>query len=260
MNGEGSVVSGTAVRTRSAGATELDWTTRTALVTGGGSGLGAAICRELASAGAGVAVADVRDRAAADVAGELQTDRAAWLALDVSDHASVERAIGEVRSQLGPVDVLVNCAGIDRTDAFDEIPPDDWDRVLDVNLRGPANMCRAIWPSMREAGGGAIVNIVSTAATRAWANASAYHASKWGLLGLSRALHVEGRAVGIAVTAVIAGGMRTPFLLERFPDLDLDLLQPPESVARVVRLVLETPPGSTIPEVMVLPTLETSWP
>jgi short-subunit dehydrogenase len=101
---------------------------------------------------------------------------------------------------------------------------------------------------------------VSTAALRAWANASAYHASKWGLLGLSHALHVEGRPHGIKVTAVIAGGMRTPFLMDRFPDIDPDLLQDPRNVAETVRHVLTVPRESVIPEVMVLPMRETSWP
>lgn len=113
---------------------------------------------------------------------------------------------------------------------------------------------------MRAVGRGAVVNVVSTAAKRAWANASAYHASKWGLLGLSHALHVEGRRCGIGVTAIVAGGMRTPFLLERFPDIDVETLQEPRNVARVVRFVLESPAGTVIPEVMVLPTGETSWP
>jgi NAD(P)-dependent dehydrogenase (short-subunit alcohol dehydrogenase family) len=101
---------------------------------------------------------------------------------------------------------------------------------------------------------------VSTAAKRAWANASAYHASKWGLLGLSHALHVEGRACGIRVSAIVAGGMRTPFLLDRFPDIDLDTLQEPAAVARVIRFVLELPSGTVMPETLVLPEQESSWP
>lgn len=239
---------------------ELDWQARTALVTGGGSGLGAAICRELSAAGARVVVADVMPEAARAVAAELEPERSIDLELDVTDRASIDDGLATVLARFPVPNVVVNNAGIDRTDPFEEIPAAVWDRVLDVNLRGPANVSRAVWPLMHDAGGGAIVNIVSTAATRAWANASAYHASKWGLLGLSRALHVEGRAAGISVSALIAGGMRTPFLLERFPDLDLGVLQPPESVAKVVRLILEMPAGSTIPEVMVLPTAETSWP
>lgn len=95
---------------------------------------------------------------------------------------------------------------------------------------------------------------------RAWPNASAYHASKWGLVGLSHALHAELRGSGIKVSAVIAGGMRTPFLLERFPDIDVELLQDPMNVARAVKFVLTQPPETVIPEVMVLPMRETSWP
>lgn len=107
---------------------------------------------------------------------------------------------------------------------------------------------------------GHIVNIASTAAKRTWPNASAYHASKWGLLGLSNALHAELRPFGIKVTAVIAGGMRTPFLLDRFPDIDLSCLQEPSVVADAVVKVLTMPADSVIPEISVLPMGETSWP
>jgi short-subunit dehydrogenase len=113
---------------------------------------------------------------------------------------------------------------------------------------------------MRAAGRGHIVNVVSTAAKRAWANASGYHASKWGLLGFSHALHVEARQVGVKVTAVIAGGMRTPFLLDRFPDLDPGLLQDPRNVADAIRSVLLMPDESVVPELTVIPMRETSWP
>jgi short-subunit dehydrogenase len=107
---------------------------------------------------------------------------------------------------------------------------------------------------------GHIINIVSTAAKRAWANASAYHASKWGLLGLSHALHVEARKHGVKVTALVAGGIRTPFLLERFPDIDPGVLQDPRNVAATVRFLLSQPAETVIPEIMVLPMRETSWP
>jgi NAD(P)-dependent dehydrogenase (short-subunit alcohol dehydrogenase family) len=142
----------------------------------------------------------------------------------------------------------------------EEMPMADWDRILAVNLRGPFLMSKLALGPMRRQGRGHIVNIVSTAAKRAWANASAYHASKWGLLGLSHALHVEGRPHQIKVTAVVAGGMRTPFLLDRFPDLDPAVLQDPANVAETVRFVLTQPDETVIPEVMVLPMRETSWP
>jgi NAD(P)-dependent dehydrogenase (short-subunit alcohol dehydrogenase family) len=162
--------------------------------------------------------------------------------------------------RFGGLDVLVNNAATDLTVSVEEFTVEQWKRVVDVNLVGPFLCAKAVFPHMRARGGGSIVNVASTAAKRAWANASAYHASKWGLMGFSHALHVEGRPFGIKVTALVSGGMRTPFLLERFPDIDLELLQEPRNVAETVRFVLTRPPETVIPEMMVLPMRETSWP
>lgn len=235
---------------------------RVALVTGGGGGLGAAICRVLGEAGAVVVAADLRLSAAEAVADSVRAGggKAAGLSLEVGDERSAAAAVREALAQFGALDALINNAGIDVTVPFETLTPGDWDRVMGVNLRGPYLMSHAVFPVMRAAGRGAIVNIVSTAAKRAWANAAAYHASKWGLLGLSHALHVEGRVCGVKVTAVIAGGMRTPFLLDRFPDLDPRGLQDPAHVARAVRYVLAQPPETVVPEITVLPMRETSWP
>ena len=247
-------------RTDDAAPTEPSIEGRRVLVTGGAGGLGAAISRELAGEGAVVVVADLRMAAAEAVAAELPPGRGHAVELDVSDDASVATGVRAVVEEHGGIDVLVNNAGIDATAPFEEISVEDWDRILAVNLRAPMVLCRQMFPLMRSQGGGHIVNIVSTAAKRAWANASAYHATKWGLLGLSHALHVEGREHGIRVSALIAGGMRTPFLLDRFPDLDVGLLQDPANVARAVRFVLLQPEGTVIPELLVLPTHESSWP
>ena len=235
---------------------------RVAIVTGGGSGLGEATCEVLARDGAAVVVADMRAQAAEMVAARIthRDGRAVALTLDVADEAQVDAAIERAVGEFGTFDVLVNCAGIDRTLPVDEITPDEWDRIMATNLRGPFLLSRAAFRSMRERGGGHIVNVISTAGKRAWANASAYHASKWGLLGLSHALHVEGRECGIAVTAVIAGGMRTPSLLDRFPDLDPNVLQDPRNVAEAIRYAICQPAGTVIPEITVLPTRESSWP
>jgi short-subunit dehydrogenase len=121
-------------------------------------------------------------------------------------------------------------------------------------------MSKTVLPGMIERRTGQIINIVSTAAKRAWANASAYHASKWGLLGFSHALHVEARPHGVKVTAVISGGMRTPFLLDRFPDIDPGVLQDPRNVAETVRWLLRLPAETVVPEITVIPMRETSWP
>ncbi|HXF71203.1 MAG TPA: SDR family oxidoreductase [Actinomycetota bacterium] len=234
----------------------------TALVTGAGRGLGRAIAAVLSDAGARVFAADVawEDEQAAGGNEPIPARGIEPILLDVADRGSVRAAVEAVEAAAGPIRVVVNNAGIDVTAPFEEIDPATWDRIIDVNLRGPANVSRAVWGSMRRAGGGSIVNVVSTAARRAWANASAYHASKWGLLGFSHALHVEGREAGIRVTAVIAGGMRTPFLLDRFPGIDPSTLQEPEAVAAAVRFAVTQPEGTVIPEIMVVPTAETSWP
>jgi NAD(P)-dependent dehydrogenase (short-subunit alcohol dehydrogenase family) len=235
---------------------------KVALVTGGGSGLGAEICRLLAADGAHVICADVREERASQIAAELQRidHHTVAMALDVSAVDDVARAIDHILESHGRVDIVINCAAVDVTLPADEMPAEDWTRILNTNLNGPYWLARAVFPHMRRQGGGQIVNIASTASKRAWANASAYHASKWGLLGLSHALHVEGRPHGIKVTAVISGGMRTPFLLERFPDIDTRLLQDPRNVAETVHFVLTRPRETVIPEIMVLPMTETSWP
>jgi NAD(P)-dependent dehydrogenase (short-subunit alcohol dehydrogenase family) len=233
-----------------------------AIVTGGGRGLGEAICRCLAEAGASVVACDIRPESAQAVAESIRTGggEARGLALDVTDGDQAGAAVDEALGVYGGLDVLVNNAGIDATQPFDEMPAETFDRILDVNLRGPVVMARAVFPHLRQRGAGHIVNVASTAAKRTWPNASAYHASKWGLVGFSHALHTEARPLGIKVTAIVAGGMRTPFLFDRFPDLDPGVLQDPASVAETIRFVLTQPDGTVIPEVTVLPMRETSWP
>ncbi|MEX2536448.1 MAG: SDR family oxidoreductase [Trueperaceae bacterium] len=234
----------------------------TALITGGGSGLGAETSRLLASLGTHVVVADINGEAAQRVAESLSDCPGTTVALqlDITDAGAAEEAVATTEKRFGGVDILINNAGVDRTVPFDELSVDEWDQVLNVNLRGAFLMSHFAFRGMKERGCGHIVNIVSTAARRTWANAAAYHASKWGLLGLSHALHVEAREVGVGVTALIAGGMRTPFIMERFPDTDPGVLQEPRNVAEAIRFVLSQPSGTVIPELMVLPMRETSWP
>jgi NADP-dependent 3-hydroxy acid dehydrogenase YdfG len=232
------------------------------LVTGGAQGLGEAICRTTCEAGARVISADIRE----DLLDKLSADLSSNgnlihpVKLDVCDEHQTQKTIERIISEYGKLDALINNAGTDKTLSIEEISIADWDRVVAVNLRGPFLLSKLALPHMRQQGSGHIINIVSTAAKRAWANAAAYHASKWGLLGFSHALHVEARPHNVKVTAVIAGGMRTPFLLDRFPDLDPNLLQDPKHVAETIRFILTQPDETVIPEVMVLPMRETSWP
>jgi NAD(P)-dependent dehydrogenase (short-subunit alcohol dehydrogenase family) len=228
------------------------------LVTGGGGGLGEAVCRALAGAGAVVVCTDVRF----DLAERVAADGGAALALrlDVTDEDQAEEAVRETVARFGRLDILINNAGVDVTLPVEELTLDQWDRIIEVNLRGPFILARLALPRMKAAGAGHIVNVISTAGKRVWPNASGYHASKWGLLGLSHALHVEGRGHGVKVTAVVSGGMRTPFLLDRFPEIDPAILQDPKTVAETIKFVLTQPAETVIPEVMVLPMAEQSWP
>jgi NAD(P)-dependent dehydrogenase (short-subunit alcohol dehydrogenase family) len=238
------------------------------LVTGGARGLGEATCRTLCEAGATVVPADIRADLLERMTEEMRTNGSQLekplkikpLVLDVCEEKQVEAAMRQIVAEFGRLDVLINNAGTDKTISVEELAVEDFDHVISVNLRAPFVLSKFALPVMREQGSGHIVNIVSTAAKRAWANAAAYHASKWGLLGLSHALHVEGRPNNVKVTAVIVGGMRTPFLLDRFPDIDVTTLQDPHNVAKTIQFILTQPVETVIPEVMVLPMRETSWP
>jgi NAD(P)-dependent dehydrogenase (short-subunit alcohol dehydrogenase family) len=231
-------------------------------ITGAASGLGAALAETLARAGADIVVGDIHHAKASQVAGRLREwgVRACPVGVDVGDPAGAARAVSDAIDNMGRLDVLINNAGTDKTLPVSELTAAQWLRVIDTNLNGPFFLAKQAAAHMCANGGGHIVNIASTAAKRAWPNASAYHASKWGLLGLSHALHAELRPHNIKVTAVIAGGMRTPFLLERFPDIDSATLQEPQDVAQAILGLLLMPPNSVIAEMTVLPMGETSWP
>ena len=234
---------------------------RVVLVTGAAGGLGSALVRDLSQHGAIVVGGDVDGERLEGMRAEFSSHPNVVLShLDVTRAESIDDTVASVLARFDRLDVLINNAGIDVTRPVDELTVEEWDRIVAVNLRGPFLLSRSVLPVMRRQGSGHIVNTISTAALRAWPNASAYHATKWGLLGLTYALHTEARAHGIGVTALICGGMRTPFLLDRFPDIDVEALQEPASVAQAVRFVLMQPPGTVIPELMVLPTRETSWP
>ena len=236
------------------------------LVSGAGSGLGEATARAFAVAGCAVACIDINQQAAQRVSHDLESQDSKSIAIscDVSNAEAVLRTVQIVHERFGRLDIVVNCAAIDHTLSVEEMTVEQWDAVIGVNLRGPFLFAKAALPIMREQHSGHIINIASTAATRAWANASAYHASKWGLIGFSRGLGVEGRPDGIRVTTIIPGGMRTHFF-DRFteqgiPMPDQQNLQEPANVAEVIVFAAQVPPESALQEVIITPLTETSWP
>ncbi|MAG98665.1 MAG: SDR family NAD(P)-dependent oxidoreductase [Alphaproteobacteria bacterium] len=178
---------------------------RTGIVTGASKGIGAAIARALVAAGAKTALFDVDDDAGQAVADELGANAAYW-SVDVADWESADTAVEEVAERFGSVDFLVNNAGIAPPRTLANIPDGDWERVLGVNLTGAFNCTRASVPYMKEAGGGAIVNISSVAGKNISMMAGMhYTTSKWGLIGFSRHMAYELAQFGIRVNIVCPG-------------------------------------------------------
>lgn len=232
------------------------------LVTGGAQGLGQAISTTLAAAGATVLIGDIQEEKALAVVREIGNagGKAAFVRLDLSDEKNVAAVIEDISRTYGSLDALINNAGIDFTKPILELTVSEWDAAMNVNLRGPFLTSKFALPVMAKKNAGHIINVISTASLRAWSEASVYHATKWGLRGFTQALFTEARRFNIKVTGLIAGGMRTPFLLDRFPDLDQTKLQDPQNVANKIKHLLLDDTDTVVPEILVLPLQETSWP
>jgi len=228
-----------------------DFTGLVAIVTGGASGIGAAIAQRLRSGGATVAVFDLRPDAAphADLA----------VAVDVADDASVRAGVERVVAELGRIDVLVNNAGIGAQGTVEANDDDEWHRVLDVNVVGMVRVSRAVIPHLRRSPAAAIVNTSSIAATAGLPQRALYSASKGAVAALTRAMAADHLREGIRVNAVNPGTADTPWvgrLLDSAPDpaaerAALEARQPhgrlvtPEEVALAVAYLAGPRSGST---------------
>jgi NAD(P)-dependent dehydrogenase (short-subunit alcohol dehydrogenase family) len=185
---------------------------RVALITGGGSGIGRSIALRLGRAGTKVAVLDVNADAAGRVAAEIGAGAFA-VAADVADEAAVRSAVDRVRAQLGPVQVLVNVAGIAGFAPLIEMSRADWDRMLAVHLTGTFNCTRAIVPDMLAAGWGRIVNTASVAGLNGGGpGLSHYAAAKGGIIAFTKALAHELGPSGITVNCIAPGLIDTPLI------------------------------------------------
>jgi 2-dehydro-3-deoxy-L-rhamnonate dehydrogenase (NAD+) len=221
------------------------------VVTGGSSGLGAAVVAAVDKRGGQPVVLD-RVAPLADVAHEL---------VDLADSRAAEAAVQRVIERFGGVDAVVTAAGIDRCGRLVDVPGEEWDRVVLVNLLGTAAVVRAALPSL-EANAGRVVTVASTLGLRAVSDATAYCASKFGIVGFTRALTAE-TAGRVGVTLLVPGGMNTPFFdgrTEQYrppPDAKLNR---PEDVAEAVMFALSQPSGCEVRELLIAPSTEGSWP
>jgi 2-hydroxycyclohexanecarboxyl-CoA dehydrogenase len=180
------------------------------LVTGAGRGMGQAIAERLAAEGARVAVTDVDRETALATAGAL--DGAAGFRLDITDAAEVSARLEEIVAALGPIDALVNNAGWDRLAPFLDTDEDLWDRLIDINLRGPIRMTKAVLPQMVERQSGRIVNIASDAGRVGSTGEAVYSACKAGIIGFGKTIAREVARHNVTVNAVCPGPTVTPLL------------------------------------------------
>ncbi len=226
-----------------------------ALVTGAGRGIGAAISKQLAHLGATVVLCSRTQKDLDSVADSisLQGGKAVALACDVSDLGSVQNLATEVDKVHGRLDILVNNAGVGAfAGPLHEMTPQDWEKVLNINLRGVFYCIRAFAPLMIRQGGGHIVNVSSLAGKNALPNGAAYAASKWGLNGLSYSVAEELRAKNIRVSVVCPGSVDTD--LSPHEGKNTSKMLKPGDVAHVVGMLVTQAPQSFVSEVLIRPT------
>jgi NAD(P)-dependent dehydrogenase (short-subunit alcohol dehydrogenase family) len=185
---------------------------RVAVVTGGSSGIGAAMAAALAQAGAEVVlIARDASRLESAVAGmRAAGGQAAWVSADLADRPAVERAAGEAAAAFGPPDILVNCAGINLRPPLASLTVQDWDLTMALNLTAPFLLGQRFGPSMAERGWGRIINVTSQQAQRAFGNSGAYGASKGGLAALTRSQSEAWARSGVCCNSVCPGFVATP--------------------------------------------------
>jgi 2-hydroxycyclohexanecarboxyl-CoA dehydrogenase len=196
---------------------------RVAVVTGGASGVGLAICRHLVDRGHRVAVLDVNGEGAQRTAEDLRASGAQAIAceVDVTDQRSVNEALGKVRGELGPVEIMVTSAGIAPYDSFTDISLESWNRTIAVNLTGTFLCLQAAIPDMVSAGWGRIVPISGASGQWGAVRMAQYSASKGGVIALTKTLAREYGPLGITVNTISPGWVDTPMSRQAQADGDL---------------------------------------
>ena len=228
---------------------------KVALIVGGASGIGLCIAKTLAAEGAKVAIADVNEQALR-AAAEKSGGALHWKVCDVTNREQVAGAVSWLTEELGPVDILVNSAGINVANRFmHNINPPDFDKVFAVNTTGTFNMMHAVLPVMREKKSGLIINIVSMAGVRTYKLAGMpYAASKFANVSMGNWVNLEDGMNGIRVTSICPGEVNTPIVEKRAqvptPEQRAAMLQP-EDIAACVVMIAKLPPRAVVSELIV---------
>ncbi|MET0133381.1 MAG: SDR family oxidoreductase [Kibdelosporangium sp.] len=224
----------------------------TILITGGSSGLGAAVASAVMADGGQAVVLDKASPTA------HVTD---FLPVDLSDSAAAQHTVVEAARRYDGLDGVVTAAGIDSCGALSTVSTVDWERVVQVNLFGTVAVIRAALPYLEQSRG-RVVTVASTLGFRALPEATAYCASKFGIVGFTRALAAE-TAGRIGVTLLVPGGMQTGFFDgrdQKYRPADMSELNPPQNVAAAIQFALQQPAGCEIRELVTCASSEPSWP
>ncbi|MCP3761012.1 3-ketoacyl-ACP reductase [Domibacillus sp. A3M-37] len=210
-----------------------------AIITGGGRGIGRAVAEALAAEGVHIGLIGRTEENVRSVAEDLSPNPAdiktAYAAADVSNLDEVAAAVEKVKNELGGVDILINNAGIAKFGSFLDLDPEEWKKIIDVNLMGVYNVTRAVLPDLIEQKSGDIINISSSAGQRGAPVTSAYSASKFGVLGLTESLALEVRKHNIRVTALTPSTVATDLAVENnLTDGNPDKVMQPEDLAEFI--------------------------
>ncbi len=222
-----------------------------ALITGGSSGIGFAIAKVLVSEGMVVAIT-ARGRSRLENAAAVlreQGGRVIALTADVANASEVSACVREVIDETGRIDLLVNNAGIFRLGSIHTLPEEDWDAIQNVNLRGAFLCIKAVLPIMKQQNSGYVINISSVAGKNGFGGASAYCASKFGMIALTESLLEEEIGHQIRSTAICPGYVATPMV--ESVDVPQEEMIPPEDIAKLVQSLLHLAPHTIIREIVV---------
>jgi 3-oxoacyl-[acyl-carrier protein] reductase len=227
---------------------------QTALITGGSRGIGLAIAHQLGRLGARVGLCARNPETLTAAAAELRAEgiEAAAVAADIGRAGEVAALVNKTKEALGEIDILVNNAGIGIFRPTHEVRDEEWDRLMDTNLKGVFLVSKAVAPEMIRRRQGIIINISSLAGKNAFVGGGAYCASKWGLLGLTYCMAEELRGYGIRVSAICPGTVAGEFSPHTGKD-PAKMLQP-EDVAHAVAMVVTAAPQSFVSEILLRPT------
>ncbi len=238
---------------------------RVAWVTGAGTGIGRGIALALAGEGVNLILSGRRTEPLEEVAEQVNRigQKVVVAPLDVTDRDQVNRVAEQSAAGLGRISLLVNNAGTNTTNrTVTEMAPEDWDRVVDINLTGAFNCFRGVYPQMKEPGDGIVINIASMAGRQvSLLGGAAYCASKHGMVSLTQSINLEAADSGIRASVILPGEVDTPILAVRpqpVSEKRQSLMLKPEDLGETVVFVANMPPHVSIPEMWIMPTYQVS--